>query len=199
MARNLSLSLCLAMLLTNSLFAQNSLKIMSFNIRLNVESDGENAWPKRTDIVKSMFDYHQADLLGVQEALPDQMEDLKSMLPEYGAHGIARDTGKWGEYSAIFYRRTRLILEEGGTFWLSETPEQPSKGWDAALNRIATWGIFQDKASGERFLYLNTHFDHRGVKARQESARLLVAQSKALNPENLPVLLSGDFNFTPEA
>ncbi|MEM6342233.1 MAG: endonuclease/exonuclease/phosphatase family protein [Bacteroidota bacterium] len=193
------LILVLFVLLSIRLEAQSALKVMSFNIRLNVPSDGQNAWPNRTHLVKSMLDFHSPDLLGVQEALEGQMTDLKQMLPEYAAHGIARDTGRWGEYSAIFYRRTRLVLEEGGTFWLSETPELPSKGWDAALNRIATWGIFQDKASGERFFYLNTHFDHRGAKAREESARLLIAESKSLNPDQLPVLLSGDFNFTPEA
>ncbi|MFK7924240.1 MAG: endonuclease/exonuclease/phosphatase family protein [Bacteroidia bacterium] len=192
------LLLSYAMLTTSLLNAQPALKLMTFNIRLNTARDSANAWPKRTQLVESMIDFYAPDLLGVQEALPDQMEDLKRMLPKFISHGIARDTGKWGEYSAIFYRSTRLSLEEGGTFWLSETPEKPSKGWDAALNRIATWGIFRDKRSGERFLYLNTHFDHRGSKAREESAKLLLAQAKALNPEGLPVLLSGDFNFTPQ-
>ncbi|MEL6593794.1 MAG: endonuclease/exonuclease/phosphatase family protein, partial [Bacteroidota bacterium] len=182
-----------------SLNAQTPLKIMSFNIRLNVASDSANAWPNRLDIVESMLHYHNPDLLGVQEALEGQMQDLKKMLPAYQAHGVARDTGAWGEYSAIFYRSAKLELEKGGTFWLSETPNQPSKGWDAALNRIVSWGIFRQKSSGKRFLYLNTHFDHRGQQARLESAKLLLQQSSTLNPEGLPVLLSGDFNFTPKA
>lgn len=175
-----------------------TVKVMSFNIRLNVQSDSSNAWPNRTALVESQIRFHDADLLGIQEALPDQMEDLIAMLPDYQAHGVARDTGRWGEYSAIFFRKARFTLLEGNTFWLSETPDIPSKGWDAALNRIVTWAKFRDKFSGETFYYFNTHFDHRGKNARLESARLIRAQIARLNPGKLPVILSGDFNFTPE-
>ncbi|TAE61046.1 MAG: hypothetical protein EAZ89_00925, partial [Bacteroidetes bacterium] len=184
-----------------SVYAQDapSFRVMSFNIRLNTTADGMNAWPHRRPMVESMIRFNQIDLLGVQEALPDQMEDLRRMLPDFAAHGIARDTTPGGEYSAIFYRRARFDLIEGGTFWLSETPDKMSKGWDAALNRIATWGRFMDKETGKQFVYLNTHFDHVGENARRESARLLLEKSKSLNPGGLPVILSGDLNTTPES
>ena len=174
-----------------------ALNIMSFNIRLNVASDGYNAWPNRTAMVESMIRFYEADLMGVQEALPEQMEDLKSMLPDFGVHGVARDTGRWGEYSAIFYKKSRLEFIQGSTFWLSPTPEVMSKGWDAALNRIASWAIFKDRITHKQFFYLNTHFDHRGEQARIESAKLIPQQIKKLNPQGLPVIVSGDFNITP--
>ncbi|GAB4427223.1 MAG: hypothetical protein OHK0039_45480 [Bacteroidia bacterium] len=173
------------------------LRVMSFNIRLNTPADGYNAWPKRTYLVESMVRYHRADLLGVQEALEGQMQDLARMLPDFASAGVARDTGAWAEYSAIWYRRSRFDLLDSGTFWLSETPDSMSRGWDAALNRIATWVRLRDRASGKTFLYVNTHFDHRGETARQESARLILQQIAALNPTGLPVILSGDFNADP--
>ncbi|MDX2284125.1 MAG: endonuclease/exonuclease/phosphatase family protein [Bacteroidia bacterium] len=175
------------------------LRVMSFNIRLNTASDGYNAWPLRLDLVESMIRFHQADLLGVQEALPSQMDDLGRMLPDFERWGAARDTGAWGEYSALWYRRSRLERLAGGTFWLSETPDQMSKGWDAALNRIATWAIFRDRLSGARVLCMNTHFDHRGEEARRQSAWLIRRRIRELNPEGLPVLLLGDFNSNPES
>lgn len=194
--------ICLLLfLLPMSLFSQvqEPLRIMSFNLRLNTQSDSANAWPHRTDLVQSMIRFHQADLIGVQEALEDQMKDLKKMLPDYGFHGVARDTGKWGEYSAIWYRKSRLTFVEGSTFWLSQTPDQASKGWDAALNRIVSWAKFYDKWTGKEFFHFNTHFDHRGRRARKESATLILQQISALNPTQLPVLLSGDFNANPDS
>lgn len=171
---------------------------MTFNIRLNIASDSSNAWPHRTELVESMIRYHEADLIGVQEALENQMVDLKSMLPDFGAHGVARDTNlQWGEYSAIFYRKSRFDLIEGSTFWLSESPEMASRGWDAALNRIVTWAKFRDRFTGKLFFHFNTHFDHKGVEARENSARLIMDKMAELNPDNLPVILSGDFNLTP--
>jgi endonuclease/exonuclease/phosphatase family metal-dependent hydrolase/glycerophosphoryl diester phosphodiesterase len=193
-----SLLLPIGLLLSLSLAAQEApLHVMSFNIRLDVASDGYNAWPHRRALAESMIRFHGADLLGVQEALPGQMEDLRQMLPEFASHGVARDTGPWGEYSALFYRRQRLRLLEGSTFWLSETPDVPSKGWDAALNRIATWAKFEDRLSGKQFLCINTHFDHRGEQARRESARLLLRKIAELNPQGLPLVLLGDFNSHP--
>ena len=170
---------------------------MSFNLRLYVESDGYNAWPHRRAMVESMIRFHQADIVGVQEALPGQMADLGKMLPEYAYEGVARDTGAWGEYAAIWYRRSRLERLEGGTFWLSPTPEVPSRGWDAALPRVATWARFRDRRSGQVFLHVNTHLDHRGDTARAESARLLLAQIDRLSPPGGAVVLTGDFNATP--
>ncbi|MEZ4828879.1 MAG: endonuclease/exonuclease/phosphatase family protein [Bacteroidia bacterium] len=178
--------------------SDRSFRVMTFNIRLNVASDSTNAWPHRTDLVESMVRYHGADLIGVQEALENQMVDLKQMLPDFGAHGIARDTSlQWGEYSAIFYRRSRFELLDGTTFWLSESPEMASRGWDAALNRIVTWAKFRDRFTDKVFFHFNTHFDHRGVEARENSARLILDKIAEINPDGLPVILTGDFNLTP--
>ncbi|MDX2247704.1 MAG: endonuclease/exonuclease/phosphatase family protein [Bacteroidia bacterium] len=191
------------LLLSQSFFSvqaqpDRSFRVMTFNIRLNVASDSTNAWPHRTDLVESMIRFHEADLIGVQEALENQMTDLKTILPDFGVHGVARDTSlQWGEYSAIFYRRSRFEWLDGSTFWLSESPEMASRGWDAALNRIVTWARFRDRFTDKVFFHFNTHFDHRGVEARENSARLIMDKIAELNPENLPVILTGDFNLTP--
>lgn len=172
---------------------------MSFNIRLNVESDGENAWPHRTDIVESMIRFHQVDILGVQEAKPEQMVDLSIMLHDYEAVGEPRDSSDWGEYSAIWFSKQRFALVETETFWLSETPEFPGKGWDAAMNRICTWAKLRDLDSGYEFIVMNTHFDHVGVQARLESSKLIKAQAEGLSMGKLPLILVGDLNSTPDS
>ncbi|MET3038317.1 endonuclease/exonuclease/phosphatase family protein [Chryseobacterium sp. NRRL B-14859] len=173
--------------------------VMSFNIRLNVASDKENAWPERKQDVADLLMYYHPDYFGVQEALPDQMKDIKSGLKNYDYIGVGRDDGKEkGEFSAIFYDTNRLEVIRSGTFWLSETPERPSKGWDAALNRICTYAVFKDKKSKKEFLAMNLHFDHVGNVARVKSSELLLKKIKELNPKNLPVTLSGDFNLTDD-
>ncbi len=174
-------------------------RIMTYNIRLNVASDGLNAWPNRKDWVAQLVQWHSPDLLGVQEALPDQMEDLRRLLPAYRSLGVARDTVlSRAEYSAIFYRPDRLTCLESGTFWLSTTPEKISVGWDAALPRIVTWGKFRDNVSGKVFFHFNTHFDHVGKEARINSAHLIREKIAALNPEQLPAIVTGDFNAEPK-
>ncbi|MCL8536707.1 endonuclease/exonuclease/phosphatase family protein [Chryseobacterium gallinarum] len=173
--------------------------VMSFNIRLNVASDKENAWPERKQEVADLLMYYHPDYFGVQEALPDQMKDIKSGLKNYDYIGVGRDDGKEkGEFSAIFYDMNRLEVLKSGTFWLSETPEKPSRGWDAALNRICTYAVFKDKKSKKEFLAMNLHFDHVGNVARVKSSELLLKKIKELNPKNLPVTLSGDFNLTDD-
>lgn len=173
------------------------LRVMTFNLRLNVASDGENAWPNRRDAVAKVID--GADLVGVQEALPDMLTDLDGRLSGYARTGVGRQADGGDEYSAILYRTDRLDLLDSGTFWLSETPEVPgSQSWDAALPRIATWGRFRDRATGDVLVHVNTHFDHVGVTARQESARLLVERLPAL-ADGAPVVLTGDFNVTPDS
>ncbi|QIY91177.1 endonuclease/exonuclease/phosphatase family protein [Chryseobacterium gallinarum] len=173
--------------------------VMSFNIRLNVASDKENAWPERKQEVADLLMYYHPDYFGVQEALPDQMKDIKSRLKNYDYIGVGRDDGKEkGEFSAIFYDMNRLEVLKSGTFWLSETPEKPSRGWDAALNRICTYAVFKDKKSKKEFLAMNLHFDHVGNVARVKSSELLLKKIKELNPKNLPVTLSGDFNLTDD-
>lgn len=180
-------------------FAQD-LTVMSFNIRLNVESDKENAWPQRKQDVADLLTYYHPDYFGVQEALPEQMKDIKAGLKNYDYIGVGRDDGKEkGEFSALFYDTNRLEVVKSGTFWLSETPEKPSKGWDAALNRICTYAVFKDKKSKKEFLAMNLHFDHIGNVARVRSSELILKKIKELNPKNLPVTLSGDFNLTDDS
>ncbi|WP_370898633.1 endonuclease/exonuclease/phosphatase family protein [Chryseobacterium gossypii] len=175
------------------------LKVMSFNIRLQVESDKENAWTERKKDVLDLLSYYHPDYFGVQEALPEQMKDIKSGLSHYDYVGVGRDDGKTkGEFSAIFYDTNRLQVIKSGTFWLSETPEKPSRGWDAALNRICTYAIFRDKNSKKDFLAMNLHFDHIGKVARVKSSELILRKIKELNPEHLPLTLSGDFNLTED-
>jgi len=172
------------------------LSVMSFNLRYANAADGENAWTHRKDDVLALLGSYQPDVLGVQEATPVQMQALRDGLPGYASLGVGRDADNQGEFSAIFYAKDKLQLLEGDTFWLSETPEIPSKGWDAALNRISTWGKFRVLETGREFLAFNTHFDHVGVEARQQAARLILRKIDELNPQRLPVVLSGDFNLT---
>lgn len=180
-------------------FSQD-IKVMSFNIRLNVASDKENAWPERKQDALDLLSYYHPDYFGVQEALPEQMKDIKAGLKNYDYVGVGRDDGKEkGEFSAIFYDTNRLQVIKSGTFWLSETPEVPSKGWDAALNRICTYAFFRDKKSKKEFLAMNLHFDHIGNVARVKSSELILKKIKEMNPKNLPLTLTGDFNLTEDS
>lgn len=191
--------LWLLLLVAGSAGAQTPLNIMTFNIRMNTPADSLNAWPYRKDKVASEVLFHQASLLGVQEALYVQMTDLQQRLPQYKYIGVGRDDGKTqGEFSAIFYDTTRLQLLQSSTFWLSATPQVPgSKGWDAAITRIVTWGKFRDKKTNKVFFHFNTHFDHKGEVARRESAHLLLKQVHAI-AGSTPAIITGDFNATPD-
>lgn len=176
------------------------LRVMSFNLRLDVASDGPNAWPYRKDWVAALIRFHGADVVGVQEALAHMLTDLDARLPGFARVGVGRADGRsGGEFSAILYRTDRLELIDSGTFWLSPTPEVPgSKGWDAAIERVATWGRFRDRRTGCTYVHLNTHFDHIGEQARQESARL-IRQRLADLARGLPVLVTGDLNSEPSS
>ena len=176
----------------------SSLNVISFNIRNNNPADGEHAWPNRKENVASVMRFHQADVIGMQEALRGQIDDLQALLPEFAWVGVGRDDGaSEGEFSPIFYRRDRFAAVDNGTFWLSETPEVvASRSWDAAITRIASWVILEDRLSFQRFFLLNTHFDHRGEQARAESAQLIVDRVEQL-AGLLPVIISGDFNASP--
>lgn len=176
------------------------MNIVTFNIRFNNPGDGVNAWPNRVDMVTGLLRFHEADIFGMQEALIGQIEDIQKELPEYEWFGVGRDTGEQsGEFSPIFFRKSKFILIEHGTFWLSETPDEPSKGWDAAFNRIVTWGKFQSKETGKKFFVFNTHFDHIGVEARKNSAKLIRTKIEEMTSKShLPVILTGDFNLTPD-
>jgi endonuclease/exonuclease/phosphatase family metal-dependent hydrolase len=174
------------------------LRVMTFNIRYDNPGDGVNAWPNRKDWVASLIRYHGADVIGVQEALLHQLTDLDARLPGFARVGVGRSDGiSKGEFSAILYRTDRLSLKDSGTFWLSPTPSVPgSKGWDTAIERVATWAHFADRRTGCEWLQLNTHFDHIGEVARQESARLIRRQLRAL-ANGLPVVMTGDLNTEP--
>jgi endonuclease/exonuclease/phosphatase family metal-dependent hydrolase len=176
------------------------LRIMTFNIRLDLASDGPNAWPYRRDWVASLIRFHGADVVGVQEALAHMLTELDARLPGFARVGVGRADGRaGGEFSAILYHTGRLELLDHGTFWLSPTPEVAgSKGWDAAIERVATWARFRDRRTGCTHLHLNTHFDHIGEQARQESARLIRTRLASLAGD-LPVIVTGDLNADPRS
>ncbi len=175
---------------------ETSMNIISYNIRLNTKSDGENAWPFRKDRVADLLRFHKADIFTVQEALPEQMDDLAAALPDFGYVGVGRDDGiRAGEHMSVFYNKKRFSNIDNGTFWLNETPDRPGLGWDAACNRTCTWIKLKDNISKKKFLLFNTHLDHRGNKAREEGVKLILEKIAVINHENLPVILTGDFNL----
>ena len=187
--------------LTSALFAkaQAEVKVMSYNIRLDVKSDGENWWEKRKDKVAGLVNYYEADFVGLQEVVHNQLLYLKDSLTGYNFIGVGRDDGKEaGEYSCIFYKKDKYSVVEQSTFWLSPTPDIPSKGWDAALNRVCTYGLFKNNKTKKLVWVFNTHFDHMGKLARLESAKLIIKKIHELNTKNYPVIVSGDFNSKPE-
>ncbi|MBN1155054.1 endonuclease/exonuclease/phosphatase family protein [candidate division KSB1 bacterium] len=170
------------------------IRVMTFNIRFDNPRDGENAWIYRNDNVASMIRFHKADIAGLQEALYSQIEFLESRLFEYGWIGVGRDDGeRAGEFSPIFYRTDRFHLLEQGTFWCSETPDKPGLGWDAACNRIVTYGKFKDRNTRKNFFVFNTHFDHMGEQARINSASLLLNKITEIADDD-HVIVTGDFN-----
>lgn len=175
-------------------FAQE-INVASFNIRLKTDGDVGNLWQDRKEAVCNLISYHEFDIFGIQEGFSDQVKDMQQLLPDFDYVGVGRDDGaEKGEHSAIFYNKTRFDVIKSGTFWLSATDtEKPNKGWDAALPRICTWGIFKDKESNKSFILMNTHFDHVGVQARKESAKLILSKATEFATE-LPLILTGDFN-----
>ena len=177
-----------------------SLNAMTWNIRYNNPDDGVNAWPNRKDWVAEIIIKSKADIAGFQEVLVGQLEDLKVRLPEMDVYGVGRDDGKnAGEFTPIFFRKDRFELVEKSTFWLSPTPDKTaSKGWDAALPRIASWVKLKDRQTGTVFYVMNTHFDHFGTQARAESAALLLKHLRE-NFVDHPVILTGDLNTTPDS
>lgn len=189
----------LCILVSSLTYAQKHqpINIISYNIRLNTASDGINAWPNRKNNVKALVKFYDADILCVQEALPDQADDLLAN-SDFESVGVGRDDGmRRGEASSIYFNKNRFVKREGGTFWLSLTPDVPSKGWDAALNRVCSWVKLYDKLNKKEFLVFNTHYDHVGVKARIESAKLIKQKIQEIAPK-LPVVFTGDLNVTPD-
>jgi endonuclease/exonuclease/phosphatase family metal-dependent hydrolase len=188
------------LILSLALFQQaEPIKAISYNIRYNSPNDGMNVWENRKATVSAFLNEENAGFVGLQEVVHAQLLDLIDGLKDYDYVGVGRKDGKSkGEYSPIFYLKKKYTLLQTNTFWLSETPDRVSKGWDASLERICTYGLFQSRKTQEKIWVFNTHFDHRGNLARTESVNLLIEQIKSLNQENHPVVITGDFNLTPE-
>lgn len=194
--------------ITGSVSAQ-TVKVMTYNLRLDTPDDGVNQWPKRTDKVVALINKYNPDIIGVQEALHHQLQDLLRLLPGYSYCGVGRDDGKEkGEYSAILFRNSRFGLLDSKTYWLSETMDVPgSKSWDAAITRVFTLARFFDRDTKKEFVMVNTHFDHIGKTARLMSANLIkgfligmqdgASVDTSGNRVEIPVIVSGDFNSEP--
>lgn len=171
--------------------SENTLRVMSFNIRCT--NVGRDTWEDRIGIVTDTIVNSEADSVGVQEATPEWMATLKETLKDYDYVGVARDDGEnQGEYSAVFYLKDKYNLVDSGTFWLSETPETPSLGWDAACFRICTWAVLENKETKEQYVHVNSHFDHVGIKAREESVKMILAHIEKY--KDLPVVFTADMN-----
>ena len=175
-------------------------KVMSYNIRLDVASDGENRWDNRKEMFADQVSKLSPDFMGVQEALPQQVDYISSALKGYKYIGVGRDNGvREGEFSAVFYNAAKYKVLQQSTFWLSETPEKVSFGWDAACRRVCTYGLFENLKTKEKIWIFNTHFDHLGDIARVNSAKLILKKIKELNKDNLPFALTGDFNLEDDS
>ncbi len=184
---------------TGSFKGQSStFTVSSFNLRLDTSNDKQNAWPFRKEMVKELISYHNFDIIGTQEGFLHQIQDVLE-LEGWAYYGKGRDDGKTqGEHSAILYKKDKFELLDSGDFWLREEPELPGKGWDATCcNRIASWVKLQDKVTNQSFFVFNVHFDHEGVIARKESGKLMVKKMQQI-AKNAPVILTGDFNSTPD-
>jgi endonuclease/exonuclease/phosphatase family metal-dependent hydrolase len=207
MMRKMIICLGMGMLAAMSMWGQvpesgsglPELELITYNIRMNTPSDGKHAWPQRREHVFSLIRFHRAQVFGVQEALPEQMDELAAAFPDFAYEGVGRDDGdRAGEFSAVFYSNERFRKLDGGTFWLSESPEECSYGWDAACRRVCSW-VKLEEPSSHRILYVfNTHFDHKGMEARRNSARLILSKISEITGGEGPVVLCGDFNLAPD-
>ncbi len=172
----------------------------SYNLRYDNAKDTGNLWTARRAAVIGLIRFHEFDIFGTQEGLKNQLDDINSSLPYYSRYGAGRDDGKEkGEHSAIFYKTDRFELLKSGDFWLSETPDKPSLGWDAVCCfRICSWVYLHDKKSGKKFFFFNVHYDHQGIVARKESSKLILERIKRIAGDE-PVIFSGDFNGSPDS
>lgn len=184
--------------MTSGAYAQD-LSVMTYNVKLDYPKEGKNSWTDRKEFMANQIKFHEPDVFGVQEPMPNQMVDLDKLLEHYSYVGVGRDDGKnEGEYSAIFFNTKTIKVLESSTFWLSETPDKVSKGWDGFCNRVCTYALFQHKKTKEKFWVFNTHFDHVGKVARKNSTTLILDKINTLNTDKLPVFLTGDFNMEPQ-
>ncbi|MCM8567990.1 endonuclease/exonuclease/phosphatase family protein [Gramella jeungdoensis] len=181
-----------------SLNAVAQVNLMTYNIKYANENDGDNSWSKRKDFITNQLKFYEPDIFGVQEAVLGQLNHFTSQLNGYEFIGEGRDGGDEGEFSAILYKIGKFDVLISGTFWLAKDITKPSKGWDAAFPRICTYALFEEKGSGKKFWVFNTHFDHRGKKARRESAKLILNKIEQINTAGLPAILMGDLNLEPD-
>lgn len=176
-----------------------SLRVMTYNVRYGLGKDGSNGWDRRFPASEAMIHDVKPVIFGVQEAYKFQCDYIQKACPEYTWVGVGRQDGSLsGEIMAIFYDARKLEMLDWGTFWLSETPEVPSTGWDAKYPRTATWAKMKVKGSGEELFFVNTHLDHKGVQARREGLKLAYNRIQAMNTDKLPIILLGDFNVLPD-
>ncbi len=174
-------------------------KIMSYNIRYNNPNDNENWWEYRKQEVVEMIKYYQPEIFGIQEGLSAQVKYIDSTLTNYSYVGLGRDDGKEkGEFTAIFFDTTKLKLIETKTFWLSETPNKVSVGWDASMERICTYGAFLNKKTNKSIFIFNCHFDHIGKKSRIESSYLILEEIKNKGIGHECIAVIGDLNCQPD-
>ena len=192
-------SVIILLTITSSIYPQPH-TIVSYNIRYDNNWDIENSWEiRRSNIIQMLIKYSPS-ILGIQEGLLTQVQYIDSSLINYDYVGVGRDDGKnKGEFCAIYFDTTRYVLLKNSTFWLSETPDTISVGWDAALERICTYGLFKDRITKKEFWVFNTHFDHMGIIAREKSSGLILKRIKKINRQSLPVILMGDFNSIPNS
>lgn len=172
------------------------LTIASYNIRNENQGDADkgNGWKQRCPVITQLIRFHNFDIFGSQEVLYGQLNDMLNQLSDYSYIGVGRNDGKNdGEFSPIFYKKDKFEIRKSGHFWLSEIGDKPNVGWDAALPRICTWGKFKLKGSKDSFWFFNLHMDHKGVKARVESSKLVIEKIKSMCGDE-PVVLTGDFN-----
>lgn len=194
--RKTFLTLAIVMAAGTAMAENATFNVATYNIRQLNDGDTRagNGWSRRAPVVAQLIRFHDFDIFGTQEGFKQQLDTLKALMPGYDYIGRGRDDGKEaGEHSAIFYRTDLFDVVDHGDFWLSETPDRPGLGWDAACVRICTWGKFRHKPSGKEFLFFNLHMDHVGTTARTESAKLIKERIKSLGSE-LPVFVTGDFN-----
>ena len=193
------LSVFILFTISSSIYSQPH-TIISYNIRYDNNWDVENSWKIRRKKISQILIQYSPSIVGIQEGLLNQVQYIDSSLINYDYVGVGRDDGKEkGEFCAIYFDTTRYVLLKNSTFWLSETPDTISVGWDAALERICTYGLFKDRITRKAFWVFNTHFDHIGIIAREKSSELILKKINKINRQSLPVILMGDFNSIPNS
>lgn len=194
MKKALFVLLCAALAACGGTAEKSTVSVMSFNIRLGSADDGNNSWPNRREAVVKMIGTVDPDIIGLQEAQDAQIDYLAESMPGYAHVGVGRDDGKRkGEHMLVMFRKEKYDLADSGNFWLSETPDEVSRGWDGACNRMVTWVKLTEKGTGRELFFFNTHLDHLGAQAREEGVKLLISRSDAIAGKGT-AFVTGDFN-----